>query len=287
MFSRSRDALLLWSTNTEVNIQLLEVASKELEKTIRLTPAIHQTLMAEYFIFQNSIDLAVQSPEDWGIGDHILDQLVWYRMGEPEVSRRLADHYFGIQNKHFPMVIEEWYMNGNEDFELPNVAILPNGMQSLPMEAVYEKIESTLVINKLLPNVLVLPDLYVQELIDYRLLQVALAIQKFQRNTGLFPNSLEELVPKYLKALPADCFGSSSEKVKGKFSPHRIVVYSVGHDGIDNVGEVDTLKYHGEPPDRGYVVRWPRDLQNEPLYAPKPVVPLDIFELIDRFKENK
>lgn len=28
MFSRSRDALLLWSTNTEVNIQLLEVASK-------------------------------------------------------------------------------------------------------------------------------------------------------------------------------------------------------------------------------------------------------------------
>lgn len=73
---------------------------------------------------------------------------------------------------------------------------------------------------------------------QYELLRIAVALERFQREHQQYPESLEELVPKYLQAVPMDpCTGRAT--ITYLRDPHEnspYLIYSFGENGLDNGG---------------------------------------------------
>jgi hypothetical protein len=68
-----------------------------------------------------------------------------------------------------------------------------------------------------------------------RVARTALAAAKFQAEERELPESLDELVPDYLLAVPFDPF--DGKPLRMKRTARGIVVYSIGPDGIDDGGK--------------------------------------------------
>jgi hypothetical protein len=66
---------------------------------------------------------------------------------------------------------------------------------------------------------------------------VALAVERYRLEEGHWPESLAELVPARLAAVPADPF--DGKPLRYRRLADGVVVYSVGADGVDNGGRLD------------------------------------------------
>jgi hypothetical protein len=75
---------------------------------------------------------------------------------------------------------------------------------------------------------------------------VALAAERYRQTGGRWPTTLGELVPEYVAAIPLDPF--NGQPLKMARHDQGIVIYSVGHDGADNGGVVDTTSTDTEAP---------------------------------------
>lgn len=69
-----------------------------------------------------------------------------------------------------------------------------------------------------------------------RLLRVELALIAFHNEQGQLPESLDELVPKYLTAVPLDPFSPTGKPLLYRREGKDYVLYSVGNDGEDDGG---------------------------------------------------
>ncbi len=68
-----------------------------------------------------------------------------------------------------------------------------------------------------------------------RTAQAALALERFRlAHTNALPRSLTELVPAYLKTVPADPYGGQPLRFRTRNAGY--VIYSVGQDGKDDIG---------------------------------------------------
>jgi hypothetical protein len=65
----------------------------------------------------------------------------------------------------------------------------------------------------------------------------ALAAERFRVEEGRWPGSLDQLVPRYIAAVPRDPFAKGPLKVR-KFADG-LFIYSVGYDGKDDGGAID------------------------------------------------
>lgn len=79
------------------------------------------------------------------------------------------------------------------------------------------------------------------------LLRVALATESYRRANGSFPETLDTLVPRYLKSVPNDSL--SGRAFKFKRDGNRVVLYSVGRNGIDDGGVMDESGRRGQRDD--------------------------------------
>lgn len=79
-----------------------------------------------------------------------------------------------------------------------------------------------------------------------------LAIERFRLAKSRTPDRLDELVPTYLDAVPADPF--DAKPVRYKKYPRHYVVYSVGPDGRDDDGKQQDLKNPDAPYDVSFFV---------------------------------
>ena len=68
------------------------------------------------------------------------------------------------------------------------------------------------------------------------LLQTDLAIRLFQHEFGYLPESLDELVPEFLPALPLDPYAKPAQPLKYRLEDYDFVLYSVGYGNEDNGG---------------------------------------------------
>ena len=73
-----------------------------------------------------------------------------------------------------------------------------------------------------------------------RLLQTELALQLYRVEHGQMAESLDQLVPGYLPAVPLDAW--SQQPLIYRLTESGFVLYSVGYDGQDNGGRVTNLK---------------------------------------------
>ncbi|MBN1511899.1 MAG: hypothetical protein JXB13_07780 [Phycisphaerae bacterium] len=70
-----------------------------------------------------------------------------------------------------------------------------------------------------------------------RIAAVAVAIRLFELDHGRRPDSLDELVPRYLPAVPLDPFAPDGAAIRYRPDATPALLYSVGVDGTDNMGE--------------------------------------------------
>ena len=87
-------------------------------------------------------------------------------------------------------------------------------------------------------------------LADRRAAAVLLAIRLYEVDHGTTPMKLDQLVPKYLPAVPIDPFAPDGHVLRYVATPGAEAVYSVGENGRDDGGSVQLLRpANGRMPD--------------------------------------
>jgi hypothetical protein len=101
-----------------------------------------------------------------------------------------------------------------------------------------------LLANLLIPSIERAANVHFRSQADRRLAATALAIMLYRADhEGAFPKSLEELVPKYLPAVPADPLAKPGVPIGYVADADRPRIYSVGENGVDNGGApIDSSK---------------------------------------------
>ncbi len=90
----------------------------------------------------------------------------------------------------------------------------------------------------------------------------ALACERYRLAQGAWPEALDELVPRYLPAVPIDPFDGAP--LRYKKTTAGIVIYSIGENGVDDGGDLISRKkptYGYEIPDTGFRIMTHRGVQ--------------------------
>jgi hypothetical protein len=66
---------------------------------------------------------------------------------------------------------------------------------------------------------------------------VAVALERYRRDHGRWPETLDALVPKYLKMVPRD--PQDGQPLRYKRRPNGVLVYWIGPDGRDDGGKIN------------------------------------------------
>src|SRR5262249_33615509 len=85
---------------------------------------------------------------------------------------------------------------------------------------------------------------------DLRCAIVALAVERYRREHGRWPDKLDQLVPKLLSKVPVDPY--DQKPLRYRRLHDGVVIYSVGADGKDDGGKVDRQKYTSPGTDLGF-----------------------------------
>lgn len=140
------------------------------------------------------------------------------------VSR--SSHLFGLK----------WYL------KLFEIAKLPLHDQETPMNRLESELKSasplqTALARQLLPAVQKVFQAIRRTQASLRCAMVTLAAERYRRQHGRWPDSLNELAPTYLKEVPIDPF--SGTPLLMRRLEDGLVIYSVWVDGVDNQGKLD------------------------------------------------
>jgi hypothetical protein len=129
---------------------------------------------------------------------------------------------------------------------------LPLGERLTVYEAVAQDFSSGqrggLLTRLLMPALLRTYQLEMRHIADCRVARTALAVERYRLTQGKLPQALDELVPAYLDAVPADPF--DGQALRYTLLAKGYVVYSIGEDGIDDGGterKKDNLRSDGTP----------------------------------------
>lgn len=94
---------------------------------------------------------------------------------------------------------------------------------------------------------------------------VALALERFRRRHGRWPDSLRALTPEFLDKVPADPF--DGKPLRYRVSNSGVVVYSIGENGLDDGGLFSRDQPHRSP-DVGFQL-WNPEQRRQPPAPPK------------------
>ena len=95
------------------------------------------------------------------------------------------------------------------------------------------------------------------------MLIVGLAVRAFELRTGRLPAKLDELVPNYLPAIPADPY-DEDQPIRYRASGEDYVLYSIGPNRIDDDGVPRLSAPNGEEGDITSTLRFPLSVTSPP-----------------------
>src|SRR5262249_29944856 len=91
---------------------------------------------------------------------------------------------------------------------------------------------------------------------------VALAVERYRLKHGHWPQTLAEVGPEFLKAIPLDPF--DGQPLRYRCVADGVIIYSVGPDGVDDGGNIQRQKPTNEPgTDLGFQL-WNPDQRRQP-----------------------
>jgi hypothetical protein len=260
----SSQALARWAEHPGVTSTQLQQALVEVRSDNTLYESLSNILKSEYLYMRN----ALRSP-DWThqitpfnpSGDtpepsaKIMKMLYW-TVGEPQICDRLLRQILANQIPEIDKpVATRRKMVGTGVVMLfdPNPsASLSEGQ--LDPAAIDRAVNRSSVTRTVLLAMAQLDNLFLKRKARQAALEALLAAQAYRRDHGEFPESLAQLVPKYLAAMPLDpCDPAGGTLLYRRDEPTEAVVWSVSEDRTDSGGDVDTTK--GLAPDLGFELK--------------------------------
>lgn len=106
--------------------------------------------------------------------------------------------------------------------------------KQLDVRAKQAKVNYDVVIALLVPATMKVSEAYRRNQAGLRCATVAVAAERYRRDNGRWPQGIDELTDKYLKAVPTDPY--DGKPLRYKRLEDGVIVYSVGPDLVDNGG---------------------------------------------------
>lgn len=252
-----------WSAQAPVTEEQLQQALATARADYELYETRSNILKAEYLAVRNSLAssrwLQVTGTGGAGGKDTAMAQLMrfgFWTIGEPELSARLFRQMLAnqIQEVDKPMAQRRKHAgNGLAMLFVPDPAVplLPGQLDPARID---QGIKKSLVLQALAPSVKQVDTALLRQEARQQALIVMLALQAYRRRHGDFPEALVSLVPDFLNAVPLDpCDRAGGQLLYHRDGLLRATVWSVGDDGADSGGEVDSET--SQPPDVGFTLQ--------------------------------
>jgi hypothetical protein len=133
---------------------------------------------------------------------------------------------------------------------------LPGEQQAAVMDDIEKKVvkaksEFDIVINQVFPALNRISAVYGHGVGNLRCALVGVALERYRRDHGAWPENLDALIPTYLNAIPSD--PQDGKPLRYKRNQDGVLVYWVGLDSTDNGGKLDrTQNYLAQGVDWGF-----------------------------------
>jgi hypothetical protein len=242
-----------WAQQPEVTAEQLQSALAEAQSDFTLFESRSNILKAETLVACNSLAspqwLQVIGPANSGNPDSpavakAMQMGLWV-IGEPEFSGRTFRHILANQIREIDKpVAQRQKLVGTGAVMLfdidPKVGLLPGQLDPAAIDRAFKR---SFVLRILAPAMKQFDSAMLRMDARQATFEAMLAAQAYRRDHGEFPENLGQLVPKYLAAVPVDpCDASGGPILYRREEPLKAVVYSVGDDGNDGGGDIDSIK---------------------------------------------
>ena len=184
-------------------------------------------------------------------------RIMYWVMAEPLVTERLLKHILANQLNEVDKPLAEQSPSAGSGrvilFE-PDPAIPMNPKQFNP--ALMDRaIDRSPVARNWLQNLKIIIDLLQRERAQQATIEVAIALQAYQRKHGEFPEDVTAAIPDFLDLVPVDPCDPTGQLLRYRRNdPYSAVVWSIGPDGHDHDGDVIETK-SGKSPDVGFLLK--------------------------------
>ncbi len=250
-----------WAGHPNVDATMLRQALAEISEDYEMTSPTSAAFHEAYFSLQNLYDdpdLPSMLVEAFGgVSQPVISELptrhALFLLNEPELSRRIADHVFANwlaqvdKPRHARTPLQSHA--GLLELHAPSPGAAPASPTHARLEEFYRDSRLTLLT---FPTMAPFDVMVGREQSRQACLVVILAAQTYQRAHGEFPETLDPLQDGYLDEVPADPYGAAGEAIHYRRDGDRAVVWSIGENGLDDLGDVQFVPGGGWPPDIGY-----------------------------------
>jgi hypothetical protein len=144
----------------------------------------------------------------------------------------------------------------------------PPLLKDLQRQIIQAKLDYDVVTALLMPAMIKVGDAYRRGVGNLRCAAVAVALERYRRDQGQWPEKLEALVPKYLAAVPTD--PQDGKPLRYRRRPDGVVVYWLGPDGTDDGGKLERHNYLAQGTDQGVQLWDVKQRRQPPPAAPAP-----------------
>ena len=266
MHAISGAAIARWAEHPSVTGDQLRTALAQVKDDFTLYGSESNMLKTEYLALRNSLRsrdwiqfmgaVSVGSPfSDDRIPDSVTRGFLWV-VGEPELTVRVAREILANQIREVdkPLAERQKLVGAGKAmlFDIDtNATRLPG---ELDPDGIDRGLNVSIICKLLLSATKQVDDSVHRFRGRQAALEALLAAQAYRRDKGEFPESLEQLVPEYLAAVPLDpCDRHGGRILYRRDEATKAVVWSVSVDGNDDGGVVESET--GQPADVGYILK--------------------------------
>lgn len=243
-----------WAQSKTLTVEQLQAARDELVIDGETAVPVLDIAKSNYLCLKNSItqpggpnylfpQWSLAQPEDWYL--LYLKRMVIWTIGQPEIVLRLArQELINVQDQiDLPIHSRRQGLRMKHEilFELDPASPRPSGQLSTNrlktlMEEQFWKARG---LNDYLLGTGTMESFQRLGFARMAALDVVLACQQYHREFGEFPESLAQLVPRFLKAIPIDPMDVDGGLIQYRVDENReAVVWSIGYNEKDDGGKI-------------------------------------------------
>ena len=262
LHAMSAGGMQRWAEHPAVTADQLREGLAQIKADFALYESQSNLLRTEYLALRNSLRIPGWMNNLGPVGGQVdaiparVQLGFFWMVGEPDLTTRLSRHIIANQIREIdkPLALRRKLVGSGFAmlFDIdPTVARAPSELDATQID---RAVKLSIVSKMLLPMPKQVDDSYLRFLGRQAALVVMLAAQTYRRDKGEFPESLDQLVPKYVGTVPLDPCDHSGGRIRyRRDSPTKAVVWSVGFDGNDNEGDVQSEQRR--PADVGFELK--------------------------------
>lgn len=264
-----------WAAHPDITAPQLEHAIASLRDDYAKTAPLSNAVKTEYLFVMQTIEGGNLAESLAASGETIgrMGKVGLFLINEPLVSQLVLKQYFANFLAHCdkprpdrpPLATPTTWGLFEPD---PKTPLPPNRMTPAQIEQAFRKAP---IAAQFVPALTSVDRAFAKEQARQAAFLTVLAVRLYQKKNGGLPADLQALVDaSILSEMPADPFSGTGEPLLYKREGDKVVVWSLGENGVDDGGMVDNLLFKGPLTDIGFRIPPYRDPLPETSAAENP-----------------